>query len=55
MLCLVNRDRSTKDIKIPSNAESISVVHGDVEANIEDKNIVISNKSGEFGIIILEQ
>ncbi len=55
MLCLVNRDRSTKDIKIPSTAESITIVHGDVEANIDEKNVIISNTSGEIGIIIQEQ
>ena len=54
-ICIVNRDRSTNDIVIPSNAHSIDVVYGDCEANLEDGSVKITKNAGDIGIILHEK
>ena len=55
LICIVNRDRSTNDIVIPSNAHSIDVVYGDCEANLEDGSVKITKNAGDIGIILHEK
>mgnify|MGYP003301712180 CR=1 FL=1 len=55
LICVVNRDRSTNDIVIPSNAHSIDVVYGDCEANLEDGSVKITKNAGDIGIILHEK
>ena len=55
LICIVNRDRLTKDINISSNAHTIDVLYGNCEANLEDGLVKITKNSGDIGIIIHEK
>ena len=55
LICVVNRDRLTKDINISSNAHTIDVLYGNCEANLEDGLVKITKNSGDIGIIIHEK
>ena len=55
LLCIVNRDRLTKDLTINTNAHSIDVIYGDCEAILEDGSIKISKNHGDIGLIIHEK
>jgi len=55
LICIVNRDRLTKDITISSNAHTIDVLYGNCEANLEDGLVKITKNSGDIGIIIHEK
>ena len=55
LICIVNRDRSTNDINISSNAHSIEIIYGNCEANLEDGSIKITKNAGDIGIIIHEK
>jgi glycosidase len=55
LICIVNRDRSTKDITINTNAHSIDVIYGDCEANLEDGSVKITKNQGDIGTIIHEK
>jgi glycosidase len=55
LICIVNRDRITNDIIIPSNAHSIDILYGDCEANLEDGSVKITKNAGDVGIILHEQ
>ena len=55
LICIVNRDRSTKDITINTNAHSIDVIYGDCEASLEDGSVKITKNQGDIGIIIHEK
>ena len=55
LICVVNRDRLTKDINISSNAHTIDILYGNCEANLEDGFVKITKNSGDIGIIIHEK
>jgi len=55
LLCIVNRDRLTKDLTINTNAHSIDVIYGDCEAILEDGSIKITKNHGDIGLIIHEK
>ena len=55
LICIVNRDRSTKDITISTNAHSIDVIYGDCEASLEDGSVKITKNQGDIGTIIHEK
>ena len=54
-MCIRDRDRSTNDIVIPSNAHSIDIVYGDCVANLEDGSVKITKNAGDIGIILHEK
>ena len=55
LICIVNRDRSTEDINVTSNAHSINVLYGDCEANLEDGSVKVTKNAGDIGLIIHEK
>ena len=55
LICIVNRDRTTNDISISSNAHSIEIVYGDCEANLEDGSVKVTKNAGDIGIILHEK
>jgi len=55
LLCIVNRDRLTKDLTINTNAHSIDVIYGNCEAILEDGSIKITKNHGDIGLIIHEK
>ncbi len=55
LLCIVNRDRLTKDLTINTNAHSIDVIFGDCEAILEDGAVKITKNRGDIGLIIHEK
>ena len=55
LLCIVNRDRSNKDINVISNAHSANIIFGECEAKLDEGLLKITNKNSEIGLIIHEQ
>ena len=55
LICIVNRDRTTNDISISSNAHSIETVYGDCVANLEDGSVKVTKNAGDIGIILHEK
>jgi hypothetical protein len=55
LLCIVNRDKSNKDINVISNAHSANIIFGDCEAKLDEGLLKITNKNSEIGLIIHEQ
>ena len=55
LICIVNRNRSTNDILIPSNAHSIDIDYGDCNANLEDGSVKVTKNAGDIGIILQEK
>ena len=55
LLCIVNRDKSNKDINIISNAHSANIIFGECEAKLDEGILKITNKNSEIGLIIHEQ
>ena len=55
LICIVNRDRSTNDINIPSNAHSIEIIYGDCKASLDDGYVKITKNTGDIGIILHEK
>ena len=55
MLCIVNREGSTKEINIISNAHSANVIFGNCTSKLENGMIKIQANSGDIGIIIHEK
>ena len=54
LVCIVNRDKSNKDINIVSNAHSANIILGDCEAKLAEGLLNITNNL-ERGLIIHEQ
>ena len=55
LICIVNRDRTTNDISISSNAHSIELIFGDCKANLEDGSVKVTKNAGDIGIILHEK
>jgi len=55
LLCIVNRDKSNKDINVISNAHSANIIFGECEAKLDEGLLKITNKNCEIGLIIHEQ
>ena len=55
LLCIVNRDKSNKDINVISNAHSANIIFGECEAKLDEGLLKITNKNSEIGLIIHEQ
>ena len=54
LLCVVNRDLNTIDIKLNSNAENATVIYGNCSLNLDSGKLHVSDIAENFGLIIKE-
>ena len=54
LLCIINRDKKTKSLKIATNAHSSEVIFGDCIIQLNDGHLEIDNIT-DIGIIISEK
>ena len=55
LLCIVNRDKSNKDVNVISNAHSANIIFGECESKLHEGLLKITNNNSEIGLIIHEQ
>ena len=54
LLCIVNRDKSRKDIEIKTKAENVELIYGECSIELKSGNLILKDLADNFGFIIKE-